>query len=298
MSTPESAGATPNEVPPYTPSPHGQSQYGGPQQPYAPNLQAQHPYGGYPPGQTPKSSSGLALTAFILGIAAFLLPWVPVLGVMLGLAAVVVGIVALVKRQTRWMALVGTILGSLGLITALIITLAFSSFMAGFDSTQAKAPDSSTSASETPDAAAPAITEEPTAVPPPAPAAPDLSTFAPTDERTFALIAKDPDAYIGTNLIVFGSITQLDSATGRCNMLVSAGAAQTEFSYDYGQNTLATSGDGESDCPIFDPLVEGDHVKMWVTILGSYSYDTQIGGNTTVPLFEVLQAELLPAQEY
>ena len=33
--------------------------------------------------------------------------------------------------------------------------------------------------------------------------------------------------------------------------------------------------------------VEDDIVAMNVTSLGSYSYDTQIGGSTTVPMFEV-----------
>jgi hypothetical protein len=35
------------------------------------------------------------------------------------------------------------------------------------------------------------------------------------------------------------------------------------------------------------PFVESDLVVVNVTGAGSYSYDTQSGGNTTVPLFEV-----------
>ena len=34
-------------------------------------------------------------------------------------------------------------------------------------------------------------------------------------------------------------------------------------------------------------FVTDDIVIMNLTSLGSYSYDTQIGGNTTVPLFQV-----------
>jgi hypothetical protein len=36
-----------------------------------------------------------------------------------------------------------------------------------------------------------------------------------------------------------------------------------------------------------EDFVEDDMVVMNVTSLGSFSYDTQIGGNTTVPLFTV-----------
>ena len=34
-------------------------------------------------------------------------------------------------------------------------------------------------------------------------------------------------------------------------------------------------------------FVEGDIVQMNVVVMGSYSYDTQAGGNTTVPSFSI-----------
>jgi hypothetical protein len=40
----------------------------------------------------------------------------------------------------------------------------------------------------------------------------------------------------------------------------------------------------ESD---LDDLVEGDVFKSSVTVLGHLSYDTQVGGNTTVPELQV-----------
>ena len=38
---------------------------------------------------------------------------------------------------------------------------------------------------------------------------------------------------------------------------------------------------------ILTNVVKGDLVTMHVEVIGAYSYDTQIGGNTTVPQFQV-----------
>ena len=38
---------------------------------------------------------------------------------------------------------------------------------------------------------------------------------------------------------------------------------------------------------------QGDTIRVWTRSLGSYSYDTQSGGNTTVPKFNVLRAQVV-----
>ncbi len=244
----------------------------------------------------PPRARALSIVALGLGIGALLLSWVPWLGVLLAVAAVAVGIVALVRKQPLGLSLTGLILGGLALLVALVVTISFTAFIGSSSQSDGRPVPQVTTTPENPEPQPTAEVAEPEVEP--ELVVPDLATFGTVDERTFALIAKEPDAHIGTNLIVFGDVAQLDSATGPCNMLLSAAEAQQENSFDYEQNTFATSGDGDAVCPVFDPLVEGDHVKMWVTVLGSFSYDTQIGGNTTVPAFQVWQAELLPAQEY
>jgi len=228
-----------------------------------------------------------------------LLFWVPWLGLLLAVGAIVCGILSLVRKQSIGFTVTGLLLGMVALVLGFVMTVGFSIY--GSDPSAAEerpAPAATTPAPEDPEDEE---SEEATA-PEPTPqqelATPDLATFEPADDRTFALLAKDPDSHMGTNLVVYGEVSQLDSATGPCAMLLSVAASQQEYSYDYEQNSLAMSGDGELACPVFEPLVEGDHVKAWVTVLGSVSYDTQIGGNTTVPAFQVWQAELLPAQEY
>lgn len=148
---------------------------------------------------------------------------------------------------------------------------------------------------------APSASETPTPTPSPEPAPepePDLAAFQPLDERSFALLARDPDAHVGQQLILTGVVYQFDAATGRCGFLANVGHDRVTYSYDYLQNAIFTAGDGWDDCPVLDDVVEEDHIRMWVTTLGSFSYDTQIGGNTTVPSFEVHQVEQLPRQEY
>ncbi|MEU5775999.1 DUF4190 domain-containing protein [Streptomyces venezuelae] len=83
-----------------------------------------------PPGAAP--GRGLAVAALVLGILACVLFWTVVGGVLLGLLAVILGIVAAVRARRgraggRGMAITGVVLGLLGLIaSALIIALGVS----------------------------------------------------------------------------------------------------------------------------------------------------------------------------
>lgn len=245
----------------------------------------------YEVGALVKRPAGLAITALIIGIVAFLIGWVPVFGAIVGAAAVIVGIIALARKQRKGMAITGLALGAVALLVSVAVTAGVANFAASKPRPPAAQPSAASEPEETTDE--PVESEEPAQ-----PTTPDLSTFVEVDDRTFALIAKDPDAHTGENIILYGNITQFDSATGRCAMLISTAGTQKEYSYEYDQNTMARSGDGMSTCPVFDPLVEDDTIKIWATVDSSFSYDTQIGGNTTVPMIEVWQVELLPATEY
>lgn len=121
----------------------------------------------------------------------------------------------------------------------------------------------------------------------------DLSEFEELDERSLAQIVKAPDDHIGRQVILYGTITQLDAATGPCFVRVSIAHAPQDDWYDYDHNSVGFAGDGESECPVLGPLVADDEVKLWVTIGGSLSYDTQIGGSATVPAYLIAEAELV-----
>lgn len=77
----------------------------------------------------PPPSRGLGIAALVVGIIAFLLGLVPWLGLILAIAAVAIGIAALVKKQPLGLALTGLILGGIALIAGLVMTIAFSAAM-------------------------------------------------------------------------------------------------------------------------------------------------------------------------
>lgn len=252
--------------------------------------------------ETPRSKpKGLAIAALIVGILAFLTGLLPVVGAVLGIVAVILGIVAVVKRQSKGMAITAIVLGAIATVVSIVMAAGFASFVANTSSSGPRsdpAPVTTSAPAEEPEGSSAPANPEPSEPAAEEPAAPDLTTFEEVDDRTWALIVKDPDAHKGKELVLYGSIMQFDSATGRCAMIVHTEATQRESSYDYDQNVFAVAGDWQTSCPVFDPLVEDDHVKMWITVLESFSYDTQIGGNTTVPMVEVLQVELLPETAY
>jgi hypothetical protein len=119
-------------------------------------------------------------------------------------------------------------------------------------------------------------------------AAQDPATYAPIDERGWALIAKDPDAYRGAKHVLYGYVSQFDSATGPTAFLARTDGAQHADWFDFEQNTLVQAG----DAALLASVVEDDLVTMYVDVLGSFSYDTQIGGNTTVPHVHVNMIEV------
>lgn len=84
-----------------------------PTQPAAPSSQ---------PTAPKSSSNALAITALVLGIVAFCVGWTGPFGLVVAAAAVVFGIIALVKKQSKGMGVTGVVLGGIAFITALIIT--------------------------------------------------------------------------------------------------------------------------------------------------------------------------------
>lgn len=92
----------------------------------------QYPSGQYPSGpqyptqQTPPpqrtASNALAITALVLGIIAFVTGAAPFWGLLVGAAAVVVGIMALLRRQQKPFAIIGIVGGAIGFIASVVTT--------------------------------------------------------------------------------------------------------------------------------------------------------------------------------
>lgn len=109
------------------------------------------------------------------------------------------------------------------------------------------------------------------------------SKFSEPSKRTWAKIVKSPDRYTGQGFKLWACITQFDAATGEDSFRGDTSYKKLKYWYE-GDNALFTG-----DANRLADFVQGDVVAMNVVGLGSYSYDTQIGGNTTAPLFQVVK---------
>jgi hypothetical protein len=132
----------------------------------------------------------------------------------------------------------------------------------------------------------PAAAPTPTPAPTPAPTAASIypKSYATLSSRDWARVVKAPDNYKGNGYKLWGCITQFDGATGSEAFLAQASYRKEDYWYSDGENAIFT---GDADG--LAPFVENDIVAMDVMSLGSISYDTQIGGNTTVPSFLVMK---------
>jgi hypothetical protein len=138
--------AEPTPIPPqYSPQPWGNGSRGGssaserhgapPQQPqYWGPPQASWPPAGagpdqsgywYPPAPAQAAPTGLAVTALVLGIVAVVLSWVPFLGLVIGVLAVVFGAIAAARarkiatRPDRGKAIAGIVTGTIAVVASI-----------------------------------------------------------------------------------------------------------------------------------------------------------------------------------
>lgn len=106
------------------------------------------------------------------------------------------------------------------------------------------------------------------------------------DAREWQVIAKDPDAYEGERIVVHGHVTQIDPAAGtstvRANVDGVAHGGDERAYLKYKTNTML-----RGDAKALDGVVSGDLFTAKVTVRGSMSYDTQVGGSATVPVLAI-----------
>ena len=158
-------------------------------------------------------------------------------------------------------------------------------------------PGTATPAPVTAPTTTPAPTPTPAPSPSPRPQAPAITQVypdAPTEPardisaRDWAKIAKNPDQHVGEHIIVYGYVTQFDSATGSAAFRANVEGDKMGQWYDYDTNTyLAGSPDMLGD------LVQDDIFRAEAQVLGSYSYTTTMGGTMTVPHLRVTKIDVI-----
>jgi hypothetical protein len=119
------------------------------------------------------------------------------------------------------------------------------------------------------------------AVEPARPATPPRAITA----RDWAKIAKDPDSYKGEAIIVYGEVTQFDATTGTDAFRADVDGVDHPPSYGYADFPTNTILGGEAET--LSDIVEHDLFKAEVLVSGAYTYDTAMGGQTTVPLLRI-----------
>ena len=150
------------------------------------------------PGSVPAGTRGLALAALIVGIGAFVIGWIPWLGLLLGIAAVALSVVALIKHQSKVMSLFGLVLGGLAMLTGLVMTIGFMAVV-NAPSTPVAAASPAVEAEQSPVAKEPESPAEEPVAEDPAPPQPAAEPAAPTAdgsaERPY------PQPYVAVGLL-------------------------------------------------------------------------------------------------
>jgi hypothetical protein len=160
------------------------------------------------------------------------------------------------------------------------------------DATPTAEPAATATVTETQQASEPSQEPEPTTKPEPKKTTkpePKAEPAKSVTKREWAKVVKNPDDHIGERYIIYGQVTQFDAATGDEGFLADT-AHRNTMSYGFfdGENTVFTG-----DAAKLEDLVEDDVFKASAEVLGSYDYDTQIGGNTTAPHLEVLSIKVI-----
>ena len=78
------------------------------------------------------AKKGLSIIALVFGILGLVLCWVPYLGLICCLVGIIIGIIALVKKNQKGTAIAGLICGIIGIIPALIISFITGEFISIF----------------------------------------------------------------------------------------------------------------------------------------------------------------------
>lgn len=111
-------------------------------------------------------------------------------------------------------------------------------------------------------------------------------------------IEKNPDGLEGECFVMYARIVQFDAVTGPCSFHADISRNRSTRWYDYDARSTFGYEENEflselrQDCPELDSIDGDDYIKVWGTVLGSFTYETR-GGTNTVPSFKIEKVELV-----
>jgi hypothetical protein len=97
--------------------------------------------------------------------------------------------------------------------------------------------------------------------------------------RQWAKIARAPEKYVGKAYVVYGYVTQFDSATGDDAFRANVDGVRHTDEWEYETNSILSS-DGNIN---LDDLVKDDHFRAEVLVAGEFSYESTMGADLAVP---------------
>lgn len=130
----------PNSVPEAAPQQAQQApQAAPPGQPYGQQPYGQQPYGQYGP---PQPSKVLAIISLVTGALALLFSWLPVLAWLLAAAAIVCGVIALVRKMGgKGLSITGIVLGAVAAVIGVVVLIIAMAVVSSIEKTTGKSLD-------------------------------------------------------------------------------------------------------------------------------------------------------------
>jgi|GEM_PF-1296838 len=113
----------------------------------------------------------------------------------------------------------------------------------------------------------------------------DPTSYKEISSRDLEVILKDVRANSGQRIVLYGSISQFDSATGPGRFLASVGTSSLGVGNFESAHMVG-------DPATLQPFVKGDDVKIYVIVDGEFSYTSAADIKFTVPQFQVGIIEL------
>lgn len=277
------------------PRPSSGAAEGGGAPPVPPGYQVPPPYEAYPPAAGPSYAAGVpgpgpyppgagayapavgqgtptnpqATASLVLGIVSLLLSmlFVP------AIVGVILGFVGLARsRRTdpptgRGAAVTGIVLSVVGTVLGVLLVVG----AVGAVSDLAEQIEAEVSAT------APG---EPSAEPF------DPRDFDEVDTRQWESIAKDPAAAEGRSVVVFAEVVQFDGDTGDDRFLAVAGVDRPGASGELGSSAVFVGQEAA-----LTAVRSGDVLRIHAVVTSSMELDTRLGGTSTVPVLTVARFE-------
>lgn len=215
----------------------------------------------------------LAALALSFGILAFLLGLVPFLGAVLGIAAVVLGVVALLKHQSKGLSITGLVLGAVGLITSVVVTIGLIAATMTLPSTMGLSLDEIAeleSAEVAPEGATETDEIFPSDV--------GHGDFSEVNAAELEAILADPDAHAEQAIIIYASwgeplVSEELDAQGMCLVRFRATADSTVGEDEpVAANVIAVGEGAMYECALQDQLVStsgGSVSKVYAIVMGT-----------------------------